>query len=84
MLWRNSSEGLLTLLSYTTQEYFLRHREWNGGSTTHSGLGPLTSIINQENALQSCLQASLMEAFFSPNGGSLFSTNSSFIKLTKI
>ena len=54
--------GSLTLLSYTTQEYFLRHREWSGGSTTHSGLGPLTSITNQENALQSCLQDNLMEA----------------------
>ena len=32
-------------------------------NTTHSGLGPLTLVINWENTLQICLQSSL-EAFF--------------------
>lgn len=32
------------------------------GSITHNGLDPVTLIINQENALQSCLQASPMKA----------------------
>lgn len=31
-------------------------------SSAHNGLGPPTPIINPENALQPCLQASLMEA----------------------
>lgn len=31
--------------------------------TTHSKLGPFTSIINQENVLQTCQQANLMEVF---------------------
>ena len=34
--------GLLSLLSYTIQDHVSR------GTTTHSGLGPHTSIINQE------------------------------------
>lgn len=29
----------------------------------HSGLGPLTLIISQEHALQTCLQVNLMETF---------------------
>jgi hypothetical protein len=49
--WRNTAcwlapHGLLSLLSYTTQDHLLR------GGTTHSGLGPPPSVINQENAPQ--------------------------------
>lgn len=32
------------------------------GGTTHNGLSSLTPIINRENTLQTCLQASLMKA----------------------
>lgn len=32
-------------------------------ATAHSGLGPSTSIINQENVPQTCLQANLMQVF---------------------
>jgi len=46
-------------LSYAAQDYLPKD------GTTHSALGPpLTSIINQENASQLCLQASLMEFVF--------------------
>jgi hypothetical protein len=46
--WRNTAcwfafGGTLSLLSYITQAYSPR------GSTTHSRLGPPTSIINQEH-----------------------------------
>lgn len=44
--------GLLILLSYTILDY-----------TTHTELGPPTSIIIQENSIQGCPQASLVEAF---------------------
>jgi hypothetical protein len=43
--------GLFNLLSYTSQDYLPRV------GTIPSELGPLTSIINQENALQTFLQA---------------------------
>lgn len=33
------------------------------GGTIPSELGPLTSIINEENALQACLQVNLMGTF---------------------
>ena len=49
--------GLLNLLSYSTQDYQPR------GVPTHSELGPLPSIINQENALQACPQANLVGVF---------------------
>lgn len=45
--------GVLSLFSYITQNSQPR------GGTAYSGLGPLTSVINQENAPQ----PSLMEAF---------------------
>lgn len=47
------SVGVLSLFSYITQNSQPR------GGTAYSGLGPLTSVINQENAPQ----PSLMEAF---------------------
>ena len=37
--------GLLSLLSHTTQDHQPRV------NNVHSGLGPLTSIINQENII---------------------------------
>lgn len=43
--------GLFSLLSYTTQDYLPKK------GITHSVLGPPTSIIDQENAPQICLQA---------------------------
>jgi hypothetical protein len=54
--------GLLSPFSYTTQDPLPM------GSTTHSGLGLPTPIINQENVLQICLQANLVAIFsqFSP------------------
>lgn len=48
---------LLSLLSYSTQDHLTR------SGTTHHRLGPLTSLINKENAPQVCLQANLMELF---------------------
>lgn len=33
------------------------------GGTSNDGLDPLTSITNQENALQDCLKFDLMKAF---------------------
>lgn len=50
-----------------------------GVSSAHSGLGPPMTIINQENALQTCLQASLMEALNS----SLFPGDLSCVLLTE-
>lgn len=49
--WRNSvcrpaPHSLFRLLSYVTQDHLPRN------STTHSGVGLLTSITNQEDALQ--------------------------------
>ena len=49
-----ASPGLLSLLSYRTQDYHPRD------GTTHNGLGPAPLITNWENALQ----MDLMEAFF--------------------
>jgi hypothetical protein len=46
---------LLSLFSYTTQDYLPR------GGTTHSGLGPPTSIINQDSVPHICPQASPIE-----------------------
>jgi hypothetical protein len=43
--------SLLNLHFYTTWPHVAR------GGLTHSGEGPLTSIIHSENALQNCLQA---------------------------
>jgi hypothetical protein len=43
-----SSHGLLSLLSYATQNHLLRY------STVPHGLGPSAEIINQENAPQAC------------------------------
>lgn len=46
--------GLVSLLSYTTQEHLAR------GSTTYGGLGPPKPPNNKENVTQTCLQANLM------------------------
>lgn len=48
----------------------------------HSELGLPTSIIRQENALHTCLQADLIEAF--SQVGFLFPDNSNYMTLTKI
>ena len=50
-------------------------------NTTHHELGPPTWIINQENVLQTCLKAGLMEVF--SHLELFFPDNSSFVKLTK-
>ena len=47
--------GLLSLLSYTTQDHLPR------GGAAHNGLSPPISITNQEVSPQSFLQATLME-----------------------
>lgn len=42
------------------------------GGTTHSGLGPCTSIISKENAAsQSCLQVNVMETLIDTHSSSL-------------
>ena len=48
--------GLLSLLSYTTQDHLSR------GATNHSGLDPPASTINEENHPQGCSHSNLMEA----------------------
>lgn len=48
-----------SLFSYAIQEHLL------SGVTPWNNLGPIMPIINQENALQSCLQAKQMGAFSS-------------------
>lgn len=60
----------LTLLSYTTQDHLTRN------STPHNRLGPPPSVIKQENAPQTCPQASLKEPFW----GSLFSVSAKLWK----
>jgi hypothetical protein len=57
--WRDAaywldSPGLLSLLSYRTQDH-----HWPRDGSTHNGLGPPFLITNWENALQ----LDLMEAF---------------------
>lgn len=49
------------------------------GLHTHSGLDPSTAFVDQENALQTCLQASLTEAFLSRS--SLFSDDPNLCQL---
>ena len=49
--------GLFSLLSYTTPDHQPR------SAPTQNGLGPSPSIVNYENALQTCLQPYLLEAF---------------------
>lgn len=49
--------GLLSQLSYTNQDHLQR------GCTAPSEVKPPALIINQENALQTCEQANLMETF---------------------
>ena len=51
-------------------------------STVYNKLDPLTSIINQENALQTCPLAYLMKAFFS-NERALPQMTQACVKLTK-
>lgn len=48
--------ALLSLRSYTIQDHLSRC------GTSHSGLGPPSSLTNQENAAQICLQANWKEA----------------------
>ena len=50
--------GLFGQLSYRTQDH------QPGDGATHCGLNLPTSIINQENAQQACLQPSLMRQCF--------------------
>lgn len=65
--WRNAAHwlachGLVSLLPYTTQD----HHPGTALPPPHpdpSELGPRSSIINQENALQTCLQANLVDVF---------------------
>ena len=60
--WRNAaswlaSHSLLMLFSYRTEDHLPR------GDTTQSDLGLPTSVINQENAPQTCLWDNTMETF---------------------
>ena len=48
---------MLRLLSYTPRDHLPNY------NTIHIGLGPSTSVINQNTIPQTCLQASLREAF---------------------
>ena len=68
------AQGWLSILSYTIQNHLPRH------SNTHNGLGLPTSVTNQENAPQPCLQANLVGAFFQLD--SSFLNDSSCVKLT--
>lgn len=51
-----ASPDFLIYLSHTAQAYLPKD------GTTHNSLGPPASISNQENASQTCSQASLTEA----------------------
>ena len=60
--WRDSAprlgfQGFLVLLFHPRQNCL------PSDSTTHTELGSPTAIIPKENAFQTCLQATLMEAF---------------------
>lgn len=68
--------GLLSLLSYATQDHLLRR------GTALRGLDPPTSILNQESALYSLLIGSLIEVFSQCKF--LFLGNPSSVKLTKL
>lgn len=48
--------GWPSLLSYRTHDHPQRR-------SMHNGLGPPTSVTNQENALQACPQQDIVEAF---------------------
>lgn len=64
-LWKSAADRLASpsLLSYfACVAQVCRPR---GSTTTHRGLDSLTSICNQENALWTCSQVNLMEAFLS-------------------
>lgn len=52
-----SAYDLLSLLSHLAQTHLPM------GSTIHSELACASSVINEENALQLCLQANLIKAF---------------------
>lgn len=54
-LLREAMEWWLSLLSYIAQNHLPR------AGTAHLGLGPLTSVINQENTPQTCPWAKLKE-----------------------
>lgn len=63
--WRNTAywfapRSLLSLLSSIPQGHLSRE------STAPSGLGPSTSLIEEENVLKACSQANLMEASSQP------------------
>lgn len=54
---RNSDYGFVpSYVSYTTQVHPPR------GGTTHRGLGPSLSIVNQENTPKTCPEDDLMKA----------------------
>ena len=55
-----ASTGLLSLLSYRTQD----HQPRDG--TTHNGLGPLTSVTNEEDALWLNLMETFSQLRFPP------------------
>jgi hypothetical protein len=59
--YRLVSPGLLSLLSYRTQD----HQPRDG--TTHNGLGPPPSIINSGNSSQPDLMKAFSELRFPPS-----------------
>lgn len=55
---------LTTLLLTHLQPIFLQpHGDQPASVTAHSDLGPPTSILNQDDAPQTCSQASVVRAF---------------------
>lgn len=71
--------GLL-LLAYSVFASYITQDNLARDGLIHSGLNFPTSIINEENALQACLQASFSGKLFL---ASCFSDDSSLVKLTK-
>lgn len=68
--------SLLGMLSLATQDSMPR------GGSAHSGLGPLISIINQENDTQTYLQGPLMEVilqFLFPDESGLFQVEPNYL-----
>jgi hypothetical protein len=72
-LWNSlnwlAPHGLLSLLSHTSQDCQPRN------SITHSDIELPISTTNKENVLQTCLQANLMEKFFSIKNSFFFFLN---------
>lgn len=68
--------NLLSLLFLATPDNMPR------GGSTHSGLGPLIPIINQENDTQTYSQGPLMEVilqFLFPNESGLFQVDPNYL-----